>query len=356
MFKKIFQFIKKRFDIILLIFGIIVLILIIVETDKDELLKYLNRIGLKLIILQILPLFIFIFKAFGWKYTLGESKNIPFRSLLRAEIVGNAVADLTPLSVPAGEAYKIYFVKDKINKEEAIASTVLANTVHLLSSLFFLVLGLAYLFFLENVPQTFIILAIILISILTIAFLFAIGAQRGGLFKKLFNLLRKIKFLKKSIEKIYEKILEIDRQLIHFYKNKKKDFFKSLFFFLIMRAIHILEIYLILSFMGENVDFWLAVFLNSVTLFTTFSLFFLNQANVELVLTATYRMLGLEGTIGTTLALIRRIRIFVWMFIGLFIIFIHKGNLKKITQPPEEEIKEIKSKLERFSDADDEKR
>ncbi len=318
------KFLKKHKNLILTTVGLVLLFVMLYNLDFNAILEHIKLVGWKVIIILILPFIATLCKAVAWKYSLhNNGKGVHFTNLIKTEIVSNAVSQVSLTA--GGETYKAFYLKSEVEKHEIFTSILLTNTIHFIASISFMILGLLILFFLPAIPDYILVLSVITIIIISAILILLIGAQKLGIFEKIYHKVKKLKVFEGKIDHLHDKILEMDSQLIHFYQNKRKEFFIVLVCFLILRSIAVIETILIMMFLQLSGDLLiLGFFLHSVTLLAQYIFFFLNLVNIEFSFFAVASIVNISQVALVSVALVRKIRVIFWVIIGFLFIFFKK--------------------------------
>ncbi|HUT86170.1 MAG TPA: hypothetical protein VMW66_04975, partial [Elusimicrobiales bacterium] len=88
----------KKFEIILLAVGAIMLTFLIKKMNIDLVLSSIGKVGFGFILIFSQEIVAFIFNSMGWKFSFYPeiSKNIKFSTILKTRIAGDGVNYLTP--------------------------------------------------------------------------------------------------------------------------------------------------------------------------------------------------------------------------------------------------------------------
>jgi len=268
-------------------------------------------------------LIVYFFDTMGWRMAFGKGVKLPnlWRFFL-ARQAGEALNYTTPSAYIGGEPVKAILLKDRygVNLVDGLSSVVIAKTTLFLSKMVFLLMGvvLALNFLkLESLVATGILWAFIGVFGLFIVFVLL---QRKGLFMLGLKIARKFK-LSGIFEDKQAHLEQIDKTIGNFYLNERLRLFGSFLFHLLGWIAGMIEVYIILYFMGINVG-WIKAFVIEVFLKTANSAFFFVPAAIGVQEGAGYAVLaalGIGGEVGVALSIIKRIREISWAGFGLFV-------------------------------------
>lgn len=268
-------------------------------------------------------LIIYFFDTMGWRMAFRKEVKLPnlWRFFL-ARQAGEAINYTTPSAYIGGEPVKAMVLKKRygVNIVDGLSSVVIAKTTLFLSKVVFLLMGvvlaLRFLRF-ESLVATGILWTFIGVLGLFVAFVLL---QRKGLFMLGLKIARRFK-LSDMFEDKQAHLEEIDRTIGNFYLNDRLRLFGSFLFHLTGWIAGMIEVYIILYFMGVRVD-WVRAFVIEVFMKTANSAFFFVPAAIGVQEGAGYAVLaalGIGGELGVALSIIKRIRELSWAGFGLLV-------------------------------------
>jgi glycosyltransferase 2 family protein len=105
--------------------------------DFVMVLKSLHQIGFRFFILILITFFAAFLSTLGWKYCMGsEGKKISLSNLFIARHIGEMFAVINPTSVVAGDALKVYLLKnEEVSKKRIAASVLISRLLKIMSQL-----------------------------------------------------------------------------------------------------------------------------------------------------------------------------------------------------------------------------
>lgn len=277
----------------------------------------------RILVVILAYLIIYFFDTMGWRWAFRKETKLPnlWRFFL-ARQAGEALNYTTPTAYIGGEPIKALVLKKRygVNIIDGLSSVVIAKTSLFLSKVIFLLIGIILAFGLfkfnglvaSGILWTFIgVLGLLVFFILL---------QRKGLFTLGLKMARRFK-LSEMFEDKKAHLEEIDQAIKNFYLKEKFRFFGSFIFHLLGWIAGLIEVYIILYFLGFRVD-WVKAFVIEVFLKTANSAFFFVPAALGVQEGAGYAVLaalGLGGGVGVALSIVKRIREIAWAGFGLFI-------------------------------------
>ena len=174
-----------------------------------------------------LAVVIVIVSVLRWRSVVkAQGYNIPFRDLLKFDLVGYAISYLTPVALFGGEVFRIYFLKKKyqfLSWQKTVASVVIDKIIDSTVFLVFLVAGLSSFVFYGNFPSRtiglFVFLAVAGLSGLLLFFYFKSSRRESVLewFLKILGI-NKEKIKGTANGKI---VFDTEREILSFFSEKK---------------------------------------------------------------------------------------------------------------------------------------
>lgn len=327
---------KKKYQNVFFIFGIIVLGIMVTQLDFAEVWKGLQHAGYWFFAVVFLWAFLYIFNTASWYIIIKsqekeeDKRTIPFWLLYKLSVSGFALNYATPGGLMGGEPYRIMELTPRIGVERATSSVLLFVMTHIFSHFWFWLLSIPL--FLLTQPVNFFMgtmLSVIgLVCILAIWFF--LSGYKKGLAVRSMNLLGRIpgvrNWAKKYITENKEQLENIDKQIAALHNQDKKTFISIVLIELACRICSALEIFFILLVLFPSVNYLNCILIISFTTLFANLLFFmpLQLGGREGGFLMSVSGLGLTTSAGIFVALIVRIRELIWTAIGLLFIKISK--------------------------------
>lgn len=327
---------KKKYQNVFFIFGIVVLGIMVTQLDFAEVWKGLQHAGYWFFAVVFLWAFLYIFNTASWYIIIKsqekeeDKRTIPFWLLYKLSVSGFALNYATPGGLMGGEPYRIMELTPRIGVERATSSVLLFVMTHIFSHFWFWLLSIPL--FLLTQPVSFFMgtmLSVIgLVCILAIWFF--LSGYKKGLAVRSMNLLGRIpgvrNWAKKYITENKEQLENIDKQIAALHNQDKKTFISIVLIELACRICSALEIFFILLVLFPSVNYLNCILIISFTTLFANLLFFmpLQLGGREGGFLMSVSGLGLTTSAGIFVALIVRIRELIWTAIGLLFIKISK--------------------------------
>src|ERR1700751_3870852 len=232
-----------------------------------------------------------------------------------------------------GEGLRVSLVGPAIPPSNGIASVTIDRAFFVVSAAVVSFLGLSTVLMVLPLPHKLILYAIVFACILLgFVLLSAIAIRnRWPLFSRTGDVLGRIRYLKPLIERRRALIHSVEESLLDFYHRTPKAFWASLLLNLACHVAAIVEVYLIMWFMGTRLTLFGALAIEALTKLVNIAGTF-NPGNI-----GTYeggnmliaKMFGLTAAAGLTLAFARRLRALFWTGVGILCLIILSNRTKR---------------------------
>lgn len=301
--------------------GIGLLTYLVLRTGPAVVWKQVQTVGWGLALVIILGGFSQLTKTWAWRQTF--TCNISRLSWSRSfgvQLVSDAVGQLGLAGKLLGEGLRVTLLGPAVPLTNGISAAAIDGGVHTLTAVLVTVLGIATTLVLAPVPGKWRVDALLLAAVLIlVVVLAAVGV--ASRFPLMGNAAREIGRWSRVQSFIGRKQAIIDsaeHNLLTFHSEAPAAFWASVTLNFLCHTLAILEVYLILRFMGANIAVIGAFVLEALTKVINLVGVF-NPGNLGTYEGGTMlitKLLGITGTTGLTLALCRRARAIFWAGIG----------------------------------------
>ena len=322
-----FNKIKSKLSLIFFIIGIVLLISLIKKVGWHEVLSYFKKLDYKIIYVFLFPMTWYSIQSFAWWRVLtDDGVKVSLIHVFLTKITGEAVNTVTPLSFFGGDPYRIYLLQKKISKTDSASSVVIDRTMYFLGVFLLLFVTFFVAWFRLPLPGHWRVLFPAIIVLFFIIFFLLIKIQKKGMFTFISRLVLKTGIQRDRIESYSDKIADLDQQIGGFYKKHKLHFFEILGLHFSGRILGAFEILIIANLLGLPIEFYLCLYLASLTVLINVMFVFIpgSMGVMESGYGALFYLLNIAWEHGVALQLVRRIRAFFWIGIGLLIILFYK--------------------------------
>ncbi|PIR19976.1 MAG: hypothetical protein COV45_08350 [Deltaproteobacteria bacterium CG11_big_fil_rev_8_21_14_0_20_47_16] len=256
----------------------------------------------------------------AWQVFLKDhGGNIPFWALFRIKLAGEAVNTVTPANFLGGDPIRIYLLKKYYRWTAGAASVVVDRTLHAMASTLAIIIGTSLAFWrLDTIPQNIKIGLPIVLSVFIIFVAFVFLHQRRGFFSFLMELARTLHIKRSFKPETVQRAKELDIDISKFYLHNAEGFWAAFALHFGGRILGIIEIYLIAIVAYPGFTFLQAWILGAVApIINTLFTFIPGAVGVlEGASAGTLMIMGIPGSVGITIQIVRRIRQGIWIALG----------------------------------------
>jgi len=303
------------------ILGVALLVYLVRQVGLAEIAGGARAVGWGFLALVALGGLRFALRALAWQRSLDDPSRLRWRDAFAATLAGDALGNVTPLSVIVSEPAKVAYVQPQLPLGPGLAALAVENFLYSLSAAVMVALGMLALLFVFALPE----------PLHTIAVL-ALGAMIGLLVASFWMIGRRLAVLSPAFRLVFGPGARASRWLAHIQTLEAKTYAaydrrrgRLLPVILCEASFHVLgvaEIYLTLWLLaGAAPSILTAFLLESVNRVITvvFKVVPLRLGVDEAGTALVTNVLGLGTATGVTLALVRKGRVLVWVIVGLLL-------------------------------------
>ena len=306
--------------------GVALFFYLIWRIGFDVLLANISRFGFWFLAILAIGALWLVLQTCAWSLIQNAcSTKVPFLSLLRIKIIGDAFNVLLPSASLGGEAIRAYLLKKAVPLKEGIPGILFDKTVEFVASTVFLASGLLLGSLFVRLPEGLLAPTVICLVVTTAGIVLLIIFSVQGVCATLARVAARFPRVRKWVESRKEHLEALDENLRLLYRKGHLKTVAAIALHFLARAAGAVEVLIILRVLGVPVGPAQAVFIYSVIVIINTVFFILpgqwgvtESASVLLL-----QALGQPAAIGLSLGVIRRIRklVFVGLAFGLF--FVH---------------------------------
>jgi Lysylphosphatidylglycerol synthase TM region len=303
--------------------GFVLFIYVIKQTGLEEIGQRLRQLGAGFLLILLISAVRYLTRSLSWLWCITpEKRTIGFWNLWRARLAGEALGDLTVGPIVA-EPLRLIALGDRLELSSGVSSLALENLTYAASSCVMVMVGAVALlknFGLHQSLRTAMLAAlaavvlVVLSSSLVIARRWRIESVAGGL----------ISFLIRDAarEKIRTKLVyirDLENYIFDFFRERPADFLLVMLCHVAFHVAGIAEIFVTMRLIGAHLAVTTAFLMETVNRAINIAFVFI-PALVgidELSTRELAKVLGFDGSFGVAVAVIRKIRMFFWIGIGL---------------------------------------
>ena len=326
---------SRLLAIISAVSGLALFVYIVRQTGLEEIGGRLRQLGFGFLLILAISAFRYLTRSLSWLRCLSpEDRRVGFWTLWRARLAGEAIGDLTAGPLVA-EPLKALVLGDKISLTSRVHSLMVENITYTVSSCVMVMagaialltsFGLAGSLRVAMLASLAAVVVVIVASVIVIGRLWKLGSGVATLFCQM--LIRDEAKRAKLEAKIIH-LAELEEYIFDFFAKRPADFFLVILCQMSFHLAGVTEIYVTMNLIGANLSFATAFLMESVNRALNIAFVFV-PAMVgvdELGTRELAKVLGLDGSFGVALAIIRKIRMFFWIGVGL--VFLAAARKKK---------------------------
>ncbi|MBK9312774.1 MAG: flippase-like domain-containing protein [Acidobacteria bacterium] len=316
--------------------GISLFIFVLQRTGIDEISQQIASLGRGFLLILVLSFLRHLVRAFSWQRCMPpESRGIGIWSLFRARVAGEAIGDLTfgPL---VAEPMRLVVLSRQVSIGQGLSALTVENIAYAFSSALMIIAGAISIlatFGLMESARWAIIIALGVISAIA-ATSFVVIAKRlhvGSTTVSLIShwLIRDSPPGKWVGEKT-GKLRELEDYVFQFYAQRPVDLAMVVICQIIFHFAGVFEIFATLKLTGVDLSLATAFLLESINRTINIAFTFVpGLVGVDEAGTAIMTAgLGFGAAAGVALAIIRKIRMFFWIGIGLLLLTLSRKGMK----------------------------
>jgi len=319
--------------LVLLALGVALLIGLVVGHDPAAVFASLRQLSWRFVVILLFPAVpVMVFDTLGWRYAFLRDR-VPFVTLLRTRLVGEAFNLVTPTAALGGEGVKAWLLRDRLPLDESVPSVIIAKTTITLAQGVFLLLGIA----LASIGfgRSPLLLGMQwLLGLEVLALVAFIVVQTRGVVVWTVGLLERLGVRQEGAG---HAAARVDRTLHTFYRHTPRRLTLSITFHLIAWLLGAVESYLILQFIGVPVSLLTATVIEAFGTGVRFATFLVpaSLGVQEGGFVVTFVALGLSAADGVAFGLVRRLRELVWVAVGLALFAVSRRPIVATSSPPD---------------------
>jgi hypothetical protein len=312
---------RSFFRSFVLLLGVSLLGYMVFRAGPGAVWKQVQAVGWGLALIILLGGLSQLIKTCAWRQTFAcDISALSWSRSLGAQLASDAVGQLGFAGKLLGEGLRVSMLRSAVPLAHGISSSAIDGGLHAFTAVVVTVLGITATLLLAPLDGRWQVYALLLVAVLiAVVVVSAVAVARG--WQLMGNAARMIGRCSRLHKLVGGKLSVIDsaeHNLLTFYRDEPVAFWTSLTLNLLWHAMAVLEVYLILRFMGADVGVVGAFAMEGLTKVINL-LGALSPGNL-----GTYEggnmlianLFGVTGTAGLTLALCRRARSIFWAAVG----------------------------------------
>lgn len=313
----------KILQAVFLVLGLILFVYIIYSVGVGQIFSSIRLVGFGFILIILVSAVRHLLRSIAWLNCIEEDhRKIKLLDLFNVRLAGDAVRLLSFTGPVLGETSKAVLIRKRLPMVHGMSSIIIENLTYTIGVIFVVITGLVL--FIVNFSTKSSVKW--MGAVMSISMLIALIGGQYLISRRImaFSRLGRWLALKTDIPwfKSQAEGIEATETKIHdFYNRRGSTFYLVLLLDLAANLVNILEVYLILYFIGVNVNLMLSYIIEVMMKVVNILFFFVpGQIGVlEGGNALVFRALGLAASAGVTLSLIEKIRTLFWGGYGLAI-------------------------------------
>jgi hypothetical protein len=336
---------SRALTLISLLIGLALFVYVVKQAGLSEILARVRALGAGLALIIAISSIRQAARGLAWLRCMTvDERRVGFFAVLRARLAGDAIGDLTTAGPLIAEPLKVMALGGKLPMAAGASSLAVENLAYIVSScvmVFAGTLSLLAAFALSESLRAASLIALTAVLAVIIASFIIVNrrwAVLSGLAAVAARAIERIRSTKRA-EAQTSRVRELENYVFDFYARRPVDFFLVALCEIGFHLAGIAEIYVTLRLIGAQATLAAAFILEAVNRVINIAFAFVpamvgvDEAGTGLLA----QTLGLGAAIGVTLAIVRKIRMFFW--IGLGLIFLAGNQPPQDTERTERELK-----------------
>lgn len=326
---------SRLIAIISAVVGLALFIYVVKQTGPVEIWLRIRQLGIGFLLILAISTFRYLARSLSWLRCLPpEDRGVGFWALWRARLAGEAIGDLMFGPVIA-EPLKAIALGGKVSLALRVSSLAVENIAYTFSSCLMVMAGAIALlanFGLQESLRTAMSAALAAVVLIIIASVAVIGRRwklGSGIAYWLNQKLIPNEATRVRLAVKITHLSELEDYIFNFFARRPADFFIVMLCQMTFHLAGIVEIYVTMNLIGASLNLASAFLMESVNRAINIAFVFVPVlvGVDELGTRELAKVLGFDGSFGVALAIVRKIRMFFWIAIGL--IFLAEARKKQ---------------------------
>lgn len=306
-----------------LLVGLVLVAFLVKSVGVSNIFASIRLVGLGFVVLIAVSALRHLTRAAAWFYCIeGDHRKVSLFELFNIRLAGEAVRFVSFTGPFLSETSKAVLVRERLPMVHGMSSVITENLTYSLGVIFLVISGLILLAANFAVRTSLVILSVIF-SLIMLAVVFIVQQvirRRKMILTNTMTWLGKRTRVQWFTAKAPR--VEMTEQLIHhFYKHRQRSFLLVLFLEVTAQFINVVEVYLILYYIGVTPSV-IAAYIIETAMKVVNSLFFFVPGQIGVMEGGNaiiLKALGMGVAAGVTLSVIEKLRTLFWVAYGLFI-------------------------------------
>jgi phosphatidylglycerophosphate synthase len=322
---------RPSFRTFAVIAGVALLAFLIRQCDLNKLSASVATLGWGLALVIALAGLSHLLKTWAWRLTLTGEKA-PFWRLAGLRLAAEAGGQLGIIGQVFGDGMRISILSQRLPKDSVISSVTLERGLFMIAGAVTSIIGIAAGLLVLPLPHKLqLSAALFSLALIGLLILLVLAVRnRWPVLSRTAQIASSFPALRRWTEAKRSVIESTEARLLDFHRDMPGTFWACFSLNFICHFMAVLEVFLLLWFMGTSVGLFGALLIEALTKFLSV-VGALNPGNIGTyeggnVLLA--KMFGLSGAVGLTLGIARRIRSMFWAAIGVICLILLSKSKK----------------------------
>lgn len=332
---------SRLLAVIAALIGLALFFSVIKQTGWSEIWANVRSLGFGFLLILAISATRYLSRSLAWLQCMTPAeRSVGFWTLWRARLAGEAIGDLTFGPVVA-EPLRLVALGDKLPLSAGVSSLAVENISYTVSSCVMVLAGAAALlasFALEESLRVALLSALALVAVIILAALviisrrWALGSEAAA---RLSRWLVRDEMRRAWLGVRIAHLRQLEDYVFDFYAKRPGDFLLLVFCHAAFHLAGVLEIFVTLRLLGVELSFATAFMLEAINRAFNIAFIFVpalvgvDEAGTGLVM----KTLGFSFEAGVTLAVVRKIRMFCWIAVGLALLLASRARARNDTSP-----------------------
>ncbi|MHB8834188.1 MAG: lysylphosphatidylglycerol synthase transmembrane domain-containing protein [Candidatus Methylomirabilia bacterium] len=266
--------------------------------------------------------------AAWWLIMRDFFQRIPLPELFRVKIISDGFNMILPSASLGGDAMRAFWVREWVPLSVGVPAVLFDKTTEFIASIVFLGSGLLLGLLSLRLPLGLIVPAVVSLAVTSVGIVLLVVVQKRGVTRSLLWLSTPLPAARRWVLKRESKLLAMDQTLGPLYSRSNYRLLLPVAFHVLARCIGVIEVMVVLAFLGAPVSFIQAQFIATIVTSanTVFFLFPGQWGVTESVHVLVLQSMGFPPPVGLSLGLIRRIRKLMFVGVGLVLLELKKRS------------------------------
>jgi uncharacterized membrane protein YbhN (UPF0104 family) len=311
--------------------GVGIFIYLIYSMGWRTILDNIAAFGVWFLVILLIQMVWVVLQAISWHIIQNSLfQRAPLLFFIRIKIISDTMNTVLPTANLGGDAMRAFLVKPRIPLKEGVAGIMVDKTVESIAGTLFMAFGILITILFFPIPEALIMPAVICLLVLLAAIALLLFFQFRGFYRSAMNLFGWLPAMRRFLQKKEEMLGILDENMRRLYLSGGVKIPLAIGLHFLARLVGVLEVVIVLRVLNQPVSFLGAWFISAAVTIANTILFIVpghwgvQEGMYVLVLKTMY----FSGSVGLSLAVIRRIRRIFLLGFGLLLFHMEKGTQK----------------------------